>query len=297
MNNIHYVSTASFEKEKNLKAGLITTGVMAAFLLWAFLYNWGLPALFVPIPQDGIEVNLGNSETGLGDIQPLIPGEPSSDDNTAYNPPTPSEANEEVKDVDTDDSDADAPPVIKPNTPPSRPTNNIPNRPVNPVVNNNPGPAVNPTPAPPKPKATYKGGNNSGPGGNNADTWNGSRNNGIAGGPGDQGQPGGNPNSGNFNGRPGPGTGGISIRRGLDNRRIASAPSFQDEFAENGKVAVDITINAAGQVIRASFQPVGSTTTNATMKSIALRRAREVKFNPGAEEQSGTIVFNFKIRS
>ncbi len=59
---------------------------------------------------------------------------------------------------------------------------------------------TNPTPTPPKPKAVYAGGKSSGASGNNADSYNKSTNQGVAGGKGDQGKPNGNPNSDSYTG-------------------------------------------------------------------------------------------------
>jgi outer membrane biosynthesis protein TonB len=73
--------------------------------------------------------------------------------------------------------------------------------------------------------------------------------------------------------------------------------SFEDEFNENAKIAVNVTVDAGGRVTSASYSPVGSTSTNAAMKSIALRRARELKFNAGGDGQTGTVIFNFRLRN
>jgi hypothetical protein len=64
-------------------------------------------------------------------------------------------------------------------------------------------------------------------------------------------------------------------------------------------VAVDIKVDNAGNVVSASIQPKGTTTTNTSMRNIALQKARQLKFNPdenAAEQQIGTIVFNFRVR-
>ena len=119
---------------------------------------------------------------------------------------------------------------------------------------------------------------------------------GIAGGKGDQGRPGGDPDSKNYTGG-GRGNGGVSISKGLDGRRITGTPSFEDEFNENAKVAVDIRVDESGKVVDATFSPRGSTTTDPSMKAIALRKARQVKFNSGGTESVGTIIFNFKLKN
>src|SRR5947199_362365 len=69
-------------------------------------------------------------------------------------------------------------------------------------------PIVNTPPKVVKPKAVYAGGKNPNNGGNNADSYNNIRNQGIAGGNGDQGKPNGNPNSDSYTGNGGTGNGG-----------------------------------------------------------------------------------------
>jgi len=112
----------------------------------------------------------------------------------------------------------------------------------------------------------------------------------------DQGQPGGDPKSNNYTGG-GRGNSGVSISRGLQGRRFSSLPSFTDDFNENAKVAVDIHVDASGAVTDADYQPRGSTTSDASMKAIALRKAKQIKFNAGSDESVGTIVFNFRVKN
>jgi len=251
-----------------------------------------------PIPEDGIEVNLGNSDQGLGEDQPMSPESPAPAQQPNYSPPqTSSVQNEAIKDVETDDRETDAPAVKKPEV--VKPTATkiaekdiTKTKPLNkPVV------IVSPTTTPPKPKAVFKGTTGTGTGGNEADDYKKGGNQGIAGGNGDQGKPGGNPNSTNYNGNGGNGTSGVSISRGLQGRKISRFPSFEDDFNENAKVAVDIKLDANGNVTAATFQPRGSTTSDAAMKAIAIRKAGQLKFNAGDSESAGTIIFNFRLKN
>jgi hypothetical protein len=73
-----YVSMQfGFEREKNIKAGAITAVICVLLFFLFFSLQWTLPQIPIPISGEGIEVNLGNSETGSGNIAPQIPGEPS----------------------------------------------------------------------------------------------------------------------------------------------------------------------------------------------------------------------------
>jgi hypothetical protein len=75
------------------------------------------------------------------------------------------------------------------------------------------------------------------------------------------------------------------------------AQSFEDDFKENAKIAIDIVTDASGKVISATYQPRGSTTSDPQMVSIARKRAFELKVGSGDSPQRGTIIFNFKARS
>lgn len=288
--------TNDFESQKNIKASGYTA-MICALLLCIFLFvKWTLPSIPPPPDEEGIEVNLGNSDQGLGNDQPYLPGKPAPADKQAYTPPKAAPAPEEaVKDFETDDKDEEAPVIHKPVV--TKPNSvKVPEKEAvkSPPVKN-PDPVAKPAPAPPKPKAVFKGVEGTGTGGNEADNYKKGGNQGVAGGTGDQGRPGGNPDSDNYTG--GGSGSGINKLSGLSGRNIIHRPSFEDDFNENAKVAVDIRINAAGAVISAEYQPKGSTTSDPNLKAIALRKAREVKFNSGETESFGTIQFNFKLKN
>ena len=287
-----------FESQKNIKASGYTAGICAALLFLFFFISWTQPVETPPVVEEGIEVNLGNSDKGLGDDQPYLPGKPSAEDKEKYTPPKQAVVEKApVKDVETDDNNKEDAPVVKkaPVTKPNAtkiPDKDIVKKLAKPVKQ----PETTPTPPKPRPKAVFHGVNGTGTGGNEADDFKPGGNQGIAGGKGDQGAPGGNPNSTNYTGG-GRGNSGVAISRGLSGRRITGLPSFTDDFNENAKVAVDIRVDANGNVTDASYQQRGSTTSDASMKAIALRKAKQVKFNSGGDESTGTIVFNFKIHN
>lgn len=297
---------ATFERDKNLKALGYTALICGAIFLLFYTMQWSLPQIPPPLADEGIEVNLGNSETGLGDIAPQLPGSPSASEETNVTPPPASKNNDQQQNITTDDNNADADaPVI--NKAVKSPAKNTP-------VNNNTTPrpkrltnitTANPAPKPPSAKAVYKGGKTPGNGGNNADSYKGVMSQGIAGGKGDQGNPNGNPNSDSYTGNAASGhgtgsggSGGVSIRSGLGGRRFTHFPSFEDDFNEPAKVAVDITVDQNGTVQSASINPHGTTTANQNIRNIALRKAKLLKLNAGkADSETGTIVFNFKLKS
>ena len=290
-------SEHQFESRKNRRAGLYTLFICGTLFLLLFLISWTLP-FNPPAPvEEGLEVNLGNSDQGLGNDQPFLPNNSSKEEQEKYSPPkTVAATKEALKDVETDDKDPDPTPAVKqpPVTKPEAtkiPDKDLAVKTPRKVVQ----PAVNPTPVPPKPKAVFNGVKGDGSGGNDADHFKPGGNQGIAGGKGDQGAPGGDPNSTNYTG--GGHGNGIAIARGLQGRRISSTPSFTDEFNENAKIAVDIHVDAGGNVISAEYQAHGSTTSDANLKAIAIRKAHQVKFNSGADESSGTLIFVFKLKN
>ncbi|HET6252467.1 MAG TPA: hypothetical protein VFE32_00265 [Puia sp.] len=286
----------SFESQKNLKA----TGYTAVFctlLVIILLYaSWTLPVEPPPPVEDGIEVNLGNSDKGMGTDQPYLPGKPSAEDKEKYTPPKQAVVEKQpVKEVETDDNNKEEAPVIKKPAVTKPNATKLPDKDVTKtIVRPVKRPETLPEkPAPPKPKAVFHGVNGTGTGGNNADDFKPGGNQGVAGGRGDQGAPGGDPNSNNYTG--GGHGNGIAISRGLAGRHITGTPSFTDDFNQNAKIAVDVHVDAAGNVTDATYQLRGSTTADDQMKAIALRKARLVKFNASDGESVGTIIFNFKI--
>jgi len=285
----------SFEIKKNTKAFSYTLLICGLFLLIAILYTWPLQFTPKPVTQDLIEINLGNEQEGSGDVQPLVKGDPAPDVKERYTQTKYSPAKEEpAKDIEADEKDdPEAAPVTKP-TKVNPETKNIAKETVTkPAKNPNPAPVVNTTPIPPKPKLPlYKGGN--GTGGNGATEDNGYRNQGYKTGNGDAGSPDGKPDS--YGNSPG-GRSGVSVVRGLSGRRPTHFPSMQDEFNENAKVYVDIKVNASGVVTDASIAK-GTTTSNSSLRSIALQKAKQLKFPPSKnDEEAGTILFNFILKS
>ncbi|MBS4043136.1 MAG: hypothetical protein KGZ59_04915 [Chitinophagaceae bacterium] len=272
-----HISDIHFERNKNIKAFAITIISCAALFLFFFFIRWSQPVIEPPTADEGIEVNLGNSETGFGDIPPAAPGDFAENDPTEI-PVTEQPIAEQIID-DKGDEPIAAAPI-------STPKKTTPKPAVKDIIK---------TPPTPKPKAVFSGGTKTNEGGNNNDSYNAIKNQGIAGGKGDQGNPKGNTNSDSYSGNSSSGNNGIKIRSGLTGRFIAVMPRFQDEFNENAKVAIDVKIDANGKVIYANVNPRGTTTTNANIRQIAKNKALQVKFTTGSEEQTGTIVFDFRV--
>ena len=272
-----------FERNKNIKAGSITFVICACIFLMFFFIQWTTPMVEKPVVLEGIEVNIGNSDEGSGSVQPLVQGEPGETSNPDNNP-TPENSGGSSSNEDNTEPD---------NDPDATPTTTTNKKTTSPVTNPTPTKKIAPLTPAPKPKTImprYSGGN--GNGGNTKDGYNDSRNEGNdPNGKGDKGQPNGTPNGKNYTG-----PGGVSIRSGLTGRRPTRLPSFEDDFNENAKVAVDIIVNKNGKVISAIVNPKGTTTANANTRKVAVKRALEITFNTGSEDQSGTIILDMRVR-
>ncbi|GAB1405545.1 MAG: hypothetical protein PHX54_01945 [Lentimicrobiaceae bacterium] len=261
------------QTNKDKWKGIAGTLIFHGLLLIAIMFL----ALRTPLPlpeEAGVEVNLGYSDQGMGDIQPPVP---AATESAAAPQPETSTAEELVS-----EQTEEAPriePVIKP-----RPkiVETTPEKPApKPVPVEKPQPVVNPN-------AMYKGKTSGSEGGNQ----------GITGQPGDQGKPNGDPNSNNYDGQGGSG-GGVSYS--LEGRGIKSLPQPNRTFSESGTVVITIYVNRGGTVNRINEAPArGTTTGSSQLIQLAKQAAKQAKFsaNPDApEEQVGTITYIFKLTS
>lgn len=253
----------SQEKKYRLISGSITAVVMAIIVIICLAFGYNPPD--PPIPEEGVEVNLGNSDFGQGD-------NPIPDASEAANPaPAASSAQENVSTQTTEESvsmnttPTPTPKVTKPTPNESKPTET---KPKEPEVNQ---------------KALFPGKKSNTSGGNQ----------GVAGGQGNQGKEGGNPNSNNYNGTPGNGGSGFS----LEGRSARALPTPTYDSQKQGKVVVKIWVDREGNVVNAEAPAKGSTITESAIVQKALAAAKVAKFSASstaAEVQTGTITYVFK---
>jgi len=296
-----HTNEVEFEAKKNMQAGTITLVILALLFLVLFLVGWTTPSMLQPMPEEGIEVNLGNSDAGLGNDQPFLPGKPApQEEKQQYTPPKAVETQkEDVKDPLSNDKDEDAPEIKKPKIVKPEATKIAEKEEPKKVMPKKEEVATPPAPAPRKPAAVMGKITDKGTGGNEADSYKKGGSEGIAGGKGDQGRPGGNPDSKNYTGG-GHGNSGVSISRGLQGRRFTNVYNYQGDFDTNEKVAVDIRIDKNGNVLSASYQPRGSTTSSSSYKDKAIEIVKKSKLNAspnGDDEQTGTVIINFRINN
>jgi hypothetical protein len=120
---------------------------------------------------------------------------------------------------------------------------------------------------------------------------------------GNEGNPDGKPDGvigGTGTGNEGTGTGsgpdGGGVKYSLTGRRVAKKPSISATSKDVGIVVVNITVNRAGNVIKAEPGARGTTTLNADKLREAKNAALSTKFSPkadGPEEQYGTMTVSF----
>lgn len=213
-----------------------------------------------PIPEEGVEVNLGDSDFGLGDSP-----EPATQA-TNYAPPASQEQ------VITQRSEATTP------MPSSPKPGNV----------TNPAAEAKPQPENKEPEinrnALFPGKRNQNTGGGSQGTTQGS---------GNQGQTNGNPNSNNYNSR-----GGGSGNYSLAGRSAVSLPKPEYNSNQQGKIVVRIWVDQQGRVTRVEAPYKESTITTGTLVEQAKAAARRARFNASSnapEEQIGTITYIFKI--
>jgi len=120
---------------------------------------------------------------------------------------------------------------------------------------------------------------------------------GVAGGTGNQGSPTGSVDS-NVRGE-GNGLGTQGISYDLQGRGFRSLPPPKYDYQGEGKVVVEVIVDRTGKVTKATPGIKGSTTLDDYLLKVAKDAALEAKFDalPDAPEiQKGTITYNFKLR-
>lgn len=281
--------TDTFEIQKNTKALSYTAIICALLLAITLLYKWPISIPPVAALQDLIEINLGNEKEGMGDVQPLVKGDPAPDVPEPQSIKSAAVHDEPSKDITADESDdKDAAPVTKP-LKPNKEAKVIAKETISkPQKTNNTVPVVNPNPAPKKPKiALYKGGN--GNGGNGADQDNGFKNQGYKPGNGDNGSPNGKPDS--YGNSPG---GKLRGPKVTGDRRIIRYYSFTGDL-ERATIFAVVKVSPEGVGSFAGFGRNSSTTARAYANAI-IDYLRNVKFDKADHESTVTVQFNFNIQ-
>ena len=294
---------AVFQTEEKRKSLLITAIIFTALLLVLFFIRLRQDIAVLELEGGGgggdIAVNFGDSDVGMGDNFESTESVRSAPKPA---PETPQQANEIIA------TDADDAPVIA----------NIKKTPDKPKKVEEVKPIVKAAPPKPTPSkstqsaldALMNGSDKSGDGNDKVG--------------GNKGKAYGNPNDRGYNGGGGTGTGsgggdgsgtgpgsgsgsggGSGGGRGtgvgnynLAGRKVINKPRPAYTCDEEGKVVVQITVNAAGKVIVAAPGYRGTTNPASCLAEQAKSAALGTTFDPnpnGSGNQTGTIIYNFKL--
>ncbi len=248
-------------KEKNNRVGLIGTIVFHALLLLLFLFV-GMTYPDPPPPEEGITINFGNSEDGMGDnpTEELSESESETSEQSTTNTSSSSAAEQQVQTQNTTETVN-----INASNNTSQSTTTTQN-----TTSQNLSEALN----------AFNSSASS------------SSNEGETGNPGNQGSLEGDPNSNNYTG----GGNGNGVTYSLSGRNLLSMPKIEDNSQEQGKVVVDIVVDKFGKVIKATPGGRGSTTTSPILYKKAVEAALKTKFNAKPElvsDQKGQMTFVF----
>jgi hypothetical protein len=82
---------------------------------------------------------------------------------------------------------------------------------------------------------------------------------------------------------------------GFGERILTAAPALKQRPIGVGRIAVAVCLNADGSVVKAKFSPVGSSTMDSDLISLAVQNAREYKFTKGSQEDCGAIIYKFNM--
>ncbi len=245
------------KKDKGIAvAGTIVVHALAVLVLFLMAFRTPLP-----LPgEEGVEVDLGMMDQGMGNIQPEKPAIPMASQ--------PEQQQSKSKEDIATSNDEEAPALEKPKN--TKPKQEKPAEEPKPKVND---------------RALFKGNNSPQAGGSEGET----------GQPGDQGKPNGLAGIKKYDGNGGKGNG---TGYDLGGRGAKSLHRPNDDFSEEGIVVVDIWVNRSGQVTRAEVATKGTTLINSDMRQKAKQAALRSTFaaDPDApEEQHGTITYTFVI--
>jgi outer membrane biosynthesis protein TonB len=111
--------------------------------------------------------------------------------------------------------------------------------------------------------------------------------------PGNQGDPGGDPDASKLTGIS---KGSGRVGGGLSNRGLEFEPEVKDNTQKTGKIVMNVCVDRTGKVISAEFTQRGSTNLDGELRKKAERACYKYKFSQAEiEEQCGTITFDFRV--
>jgi len=269
--------------DQNKRKGVVATVIFHALLLVALFFM----ALRTPLPlpaEEGVEVDLGYMDQGMGLIQPDLAGgqQPPA---SAPSPVVAEDVKEEITTQQTEDAPALPPEKIvkpKPRREPAPKPEAKPKE-TEQIVKQEPQPEPQPVV---NKRALFKGSGDANPS---------SGSEGITGQPGDQGNPNGLKDVKRYEGQGGQGNGPSFSLGGRGAVKLAEPKAT---FREQGDVVVDIWVDRKGLVTRAEVNLRGTNILDANLRSLAVKAALNSRFTTdeaAANLQKGTITYTFII--
>ena len=290
---IQWVEQPEEKKSKRI-AAFFTLGYVLVIL--AILFLWKLKAE-VPIEDgDGLTVDFGYTDVGMGDEEPSKDNEmnkvaiPSPG-----NPPFTQEVTEDVlvqdeevtENIDVSVKKESKKVVVVENVlKKMTPSTNISKK------STEKSKEVSQTEQKPNTNAMFTGFKGTGSG-------NGSQ--GSKAGEGNMGDPSGSKSDnylGQNTGLGSEGKGSGKISSGLIGRKLNGIPDIVDQSNKTGKIIIRVKVDASGKVIESTFVTLGSTITDSDLISKCTQAAKKAKFTPNEDKDVdyGNLVFNFAVR-
>lgn len=254
------------EKKHSIISGSSTLVIMGLIILVCCLMGLKYPD---PIPpEEGVEVNLGNSDMGFGEsVEP--------------------DASEEAEEA--------APPT--PSTGENVSTQKAPSAAINTTKEQKTQKETRVQPKEtPKTETKKEAETNSKAVFHSSKKNNNAGGQGVTQGGGDQGQQGGNPNSNRYDGKSGNGGMGYDVT-GIGDRIKGNVAQLPKQEYKEGRIVIIVWIDENGKVIKAEYTPKGSTVNNSGFqrdKCIEAVKQTQYTARPGAGITKGTITFTFR---
>ena len=88
------------------------------------------------------------------------------------------------------------------------------------------------------------------------------------------------------------------IGSGLVGRNLKSIPPIVDKSNKTGKIIISVNVNGDGTVKKSEFVAMGSSITDSELVNKCIQAAKKAKFSPSEDKDSdwGKLVFTFEIR-
>ncbi len=285
------------------KKGLIGTIVFHVVLILLLMFL----ALRTPLPlpgEEGVEVNFGYDETGLGNVQkdnPPPKATPPPKQKVKPTPPPPPEPEPKQEEENLTQDTEEAPALEKKTETKKKPEKKVEKKPEKKQPEEKPKYQEKPKEEKPEPekqveekpvekpepqvnrRALFKGSSKNKTGSSQGITKKGC----------DQGKPHGYEESNKYDGQGGEGNGPSYY---LGGRGAKDLYKPEEKFDKSGTIVINIWVDPSGKVVKAEFKIKGSDSFDSELRKIAIKAALNSTFDPDPNTKSlqrGTITYKF----